>query len=65
MVPEVAVEPTRAFGPRDFESRASANSTTPAYLESLRAERSNPIIPVKNDYRDCFGAKAPRNDKKS
>ncbi len=30
VVPEVGVEPTRAKGPRDFESRASANSATPA-----------------------------------
>ena len=28
LVPEVGVEPTRPKGPRDFESRASANSAT-------------------------------------
>ena len=27
-MPEVGVEPTRPKGPRDFESRASANSAT-------------------------------------
>ena len=30
LVPEVGVEPTRPQGPRDFESRASTNFTTPA-----------------------------------
>ena len=30
MVPEVGIEPTRACGSRDFESRASTSFTTPA-----------------------------------
>lgn len=31
MIPVVGVEPTRPQRTRDFESRASANSATPAY----------------------------------
>ncbi len=31
LVPEVGVEPTRPQGPRDFESRTSTSSITPAY----------------------------------
>ena len=34
LVPEVGVEPTRSRGPRDFESRASTSSATPA-LEKI------------------------------
>jgi hypothetical protein len=30
MVPAVGIEPTRSQAPRDFESRASTSSTTPA-----------------------------------
>ena len=30
MVPAVGIEPTRSQGTRDFESRASTSSTTPA-----------------------------------
>ena len=30
MVPAVGIEPTRPQGTRDFESRASSSSTTPA-----------------------------------
>ena len=33
VVPEVGLEPTRDVIPRDFESRASANFTTPARVE--------------------------------
>ena len=32
MVPETGVEPARSLGPRDFKSRASANSATPAFV---------------------------------
>ena len=31
MVPAVGIEPTRPQGTRDFESRASTSSTTPAH----------------------------------
>jgi hypothetical protein len=31
MVPAVGIEPTRSQAPRDFESRASTSSTTPAH----------------------------------
>ena len=30
LMPEVGLEPTWTYGPRDFESRASTNFTTPA-----------------------------------
>ena len=40
VVPAVGIEPTRPQGTRDFESRASTSSTTPALGGSLRkAER--------------------------
>ncbi len=35
LVPEVGVEPTWTRGPRDFESRASTNFTTPAGEDHL------------------------------
>ena len=35
LLPEVGVEPTRPKGPRDFESRASANSATLAICAIL------------------------------
>ena len=40
-MPEVGVEPTRPKGPRDFESRASANSATLARTawEIIRSRR--------------------------
>ncbi len=39
MVPAVGIEPTRPQGTRDFESRASTSSTTPAQYGKEREEQ--------------------------
>ncbi len=36
MVPAVGIEPTRPQGTRDFESRASTSSTTPAHQAKIK-----------------------------
>ena len=36
MVPAVGIEPTRSRGTRDFESRASTSSTTPAHQAKIK-----------------------------
>ena len=41
MVPAVGVEPTRSRGTRDFESRASTSSTTPAHRREDGKEQKN------------------------
>ena len=41
MVPAVGIEPTRPQGTRDFESRASTSSTTPAQGEKGLKERKS------------------------
>lgn len=53
MVPAVGIEPTRPQGTRDFESRASTSSTTPASRSGKEQKRysENYILPV----RSCQG----------
>ena len=41
MVPAVGIEPTRPRGTRDFESRASTSSTTPAHLLKEQKNQKN------------------------
>ena len=41
MVPAVGIEPTRPQGTRDFESRASTSSTTPAHCHEFLKEQEN------------------------
>ena len=40
LMPEVGVEPTRPQGPRDFESRTSTRSITPAYRFGRSREKA-------------------------